>query len=262
MMLNEKAMLVSLNVTEWNPYRTDPKATDDTIKANGAKRGSGRFNKLLVDLYSVKQYRRAMGDARTFHYANTLPWSDTGARILPSQNYFEYVKAMRQLKANWEAAVSEFVREYPALIAQAESDLGGLFRRQDYPRADEVAAKFSFNIQVSPLPSSDDFRVDLGDDEVKAIQADIEARVTAQVQESVLDLWSRLQNAISHMVERLRGSDKIFRDSLVGNINELTDVLPKLNITGDPNLAKAISEAKAGLANLDPDTLRKNPGAC
>jgi hypothetical protein len=258
MKLNEKAMLVSLNIGEWSPYKADLTATQVTLRTYGAKNGCGKFNKRLVEHEAVKQYRRAMGDARTFHYANTLPWGDDGARILPSENYMAYMKKMREFQTTWENAVGGFVEEYPYLIERAQRDLSGLFNSQDYPTQRQIRAKFHFSTHISPLPDQGDFRVDLGTDEVSAIQADIEARVQAQVKESVNDLWGRLHKAIGHVVERLKGSDKIFRDSLVANIKELTDVLPRLNITGDAALARTIEEARAALADLDPQELREN----
>jgi len=260
MKINEKAMLVTLNISQWNARRADDKATDEILQANGARRGSGRFNKLLVSLASVKRYQRAANDARTFHYANTLPWDDEGARVLPSENYFAYTKKMRELQAHFQHAVDEFIGDYPSLIRQARQDLGGLFNPADYPSVDTVREKFRLETRVSPLPDSGDFRVSLGDDEVKAIQGDIEARVKAQVTTAIQDLWGRLHRAVNHLAEKLRDSDTIFRDSLVGNIKELTDVLPRLNITEDASLGQMINEARATLANLDPDTLRENEG--
>lgn len=258
MKLSEKAMLVDLNISQWNARRADEKATAEVIQANGAKANSGKFNKLLVDLASVKRYQRAANDARTFHYSNTLPWDDEGSRILPSENYLPYTKKIRQLQAAFYAAVDEFVREYPALIQQAKRDLGRLFNPGDYPAPAVVKSKFHFSTRVNPMPDAADFRVSLAGDEVKIIQDEIEQRVKDQVNAAVNDLWARLQGALSHLVEKLRNSEAIFRDSLIGNISELTDVLPRLNLTGDQNLGRIINEARAALANLNPDTLRKD----
>ena len=258
MKINEKAMLVTLIISQWAARHADLKATNEVLQANGARANSGRFNKLLVSLYSVKKYQRAVNDARTFHYANTLPWDDEGARILPSENFLAYTKKMRELQSLFQAAVDEFISDYPALIRQARADLGGLFNAADYPSSQVVRDKFQFSTHFSALPDSADFRVNLGDDEVKAIKADIEDRVNNQVKAAVEDLWGRLHRAVNHLADKLRDTDSIFRDSLVGNIKELTDVLPRLNITGDANLGQMIYEARAALANLDPSDLREN----
>jgi hypothetical protein len=164
---------------------------------------------------------------------------------------------MRELKSSFEAAVDEFIAEYPGLINRAQRNLNGLFSAEDYPDVGSLHSKFRFSVSVSPVPDSGDFRVSLSDDEVNQIKADIEARVKDSISSAMRDAWNRLYQAIKHMVEKLRDRDSIFRDSLVGNIAELCDVLPRLNLTGDSNLAKMIDEARLYLGSLDPEALRR-----
>lgn len=257
MNITEKAMLVNLSISQWTARRFDRKATNRVIEDFSAGPDSGRFNKLLVDLVAVKRYQKAANEARVFHYENTLPWGDDDSRILPASNYLPYTKKMRELRSSFEAAVDEFVSEYPDLINRAQRDLNGLFSPEDYPEVGSLHSKFRFSVSVSPVPDSGDFRVSLSQDEVEQIKADIEARVKDSVSSAMRDAWNRLYQAVKHMVEKLRDRDSIFRDSLVGNIAELCDILPRLNLTGDSNLAKMIYEAKMSLASLDPEILRK-----
>jgi hypothetical protein len=48
-----------------------------------------------------------------------------------------------------------------------------------------------------------------------------------------------------------------FRDTIVTNLVKLVDVLPKLNVTGDPELERLASEVRASLL-VDPQELRKS----
>lgn len=257
MKITEKAMLVRLSISQWTARRFDPKATTHVIEDYGARPDSGRFNKLLVDLEAVKRYQKAANEARAFHYGNTLPWGDDESRILPTDNYLNYTKKMRELRSVFEGAVDEFVAEYPRLIEKAQEDLNGLFSTEDYPAPESLSEKFNFSVSVSPVPDSGDFRVSLSDDEVEQIKADIEARVKDSITEAMRDAWDRLFRAVKHMAEKLQEPGAIFRDSLVGNIVELCDVLPRLNLTNDPNLNKIIKDARAALASLNPKALRK-----
>ena len=140
---------------------------------------------------------------------------------------------------------------------QAERDLNGLFSRKDYPDPVSLRDKFNFSVSVNPVPDSDDFRVSLSDDEVDQIKADIEARVKDSISSAMRDAWDRLYQAIKHMTEKLNDPKAIFRDSLVKNITDLCDLLPRLNLTGDPNLEKITTEARAALGALDPEDLRR-----
>jgi len=258
MNITEKAMLVRLSISQWTARRFDLKATNHVISDFGAKRDSGRFNKMLVDLDAVKIYQKAANEARTFHYDNTLPWGDDDSRILPAKNYIPYTKKMRKLKDSFEKSVDDFVSLYPGLIERAENNLNGLFNAKDYPSAADLDYKFRFSVNVSPVPDSGDFRVSLSDDEVDQIKSDIEARVRESVAAAMKDAWERLFKVLKHMVDKLRDQKAIFRDSLVKNIQELCDILPRLNLTDDKDLKKFIRETKQIISGLDPEILRKH----
>jgi hypothetical protein len=51
----------------------------------------------------------------------------------------------------------------------------------------------------------------------------------------------------------------VFRDSLVGNIEQLVDMLPGLNVLNDPDLDAIGKEVKARLLGYDLKDLRKKP---
>ena len=61
------------------------------------------------------------------------------------------------------------------------------------------------------------------------------------------------------MSEKLAGEQKqIFRDSLVGNVREMIDLLDKFNITGDPKMKQAKVQIEAVLSGITPDGLRED----
>jgi hypothetical protein len=133
-------------------------------------------------------------------------------------------------------------------------DLRGLFRPEDYSAPDELRSKFSFETKVMPLPDAGDFRVTLGEEEKERIKRQITAAVQASLQVASRDLWQRLYEAVSHLAERLQaykvteeGVENPFRNSVVTNLVKLVDVLPKLNVTGDPELERLASQVRASL---------------
>jgi hypothetical protein len=72
------------------------------------------------------------------------------------------------------------------------------------------------------------------------------------------DCWTRLHGVVSSMAERLSDPEKIFRDSLVENVVELVDLLPRLNLTGDSRLEDMRQVVAKKLTRHDPQTLREN----
>lgn len=256
MNINEKAMLVRLNISQWTARRFDFKATRKLIEDHGAKADSGRFNKLLVDNIEVKKYQHAANEARIFHYENTLPWGDDNSRILPADNYLKYTSKMRELKSKFEKAANDFIEEYPSLIQKAENDLSTLFKSSDYPAPHELTGKFAFDVSVVPVPTANDFRVSLSNDDLTRIKADIEGRVKDSVASAMSEAWKRLFTAVRNMAVKLSDDDAVFRNSLIGNIAELCDLLPRLNLTNDTKLAEIIEDARKALVPLDPKDLR------
>jgi hypothetical protein len=115
-----------------------------------------------------------------------------------------------------------------------------------------------------PLPDANDFRVTLGDEEKDRIKRQITESVQASLNIATRELWQRLYEAVSHLAERLSaykvtedGVEHPFRDSVVTNLVKLIDVMPKLNVTGDPELERLTAEVRTSLL-VDPKDLRKS----
>lgn len=265
--LTTRAMLADLTIRQWAARKHDRKVSDEVAEQHGSDRELGQFSKALVDKGALKPVQAAASALREFHYDNTLPWSDKGPRILPAANYFAYTAGVRDRRAKFEAAVGDFLNLYDAHISEAERRLGTLFKRAEYPTRDRLARLFEVRTYFEQLPDPNDFRVAVGDVEVARIRAEIEDRSRDAVQEATRSLWQRCHDAVSHMVERLNAyqrdpeTGKVtapFRDSLVENIRELVDLLPRLNITGDPELERMRQRIEASLTREEPQTLREN----
>ena len=136
--ISKKAMLARLSISTWSARRLDKTATEKIKNDFQTSNDAGRYNKSLIATNALKKVQSAAGDARTFHYQQTLPWNDDGARILPAANFFAYSEGMRKHKAAFQAAVSEFLTEYPALVEDAKIRLNSLFVQSDYPSTENI----------------------------------------------------------------------------------------------------------------------------
>ena len=256
-MITEKAMLASLHISCWSAMKHDKQVSKEVDEKYGGK-DAGRFNKVLANKDALKSIKAITGNARIFHQEQTLPWGERGERLLPSANYSHYSRQMRTYQQQFEDAVHEFVRDYHSVIWDARQSLGGLFRKEDYPDASDIRDKFAFRTSITPVPMSNDFRVNLGKDEVEAIKRDLENRIEKAHAAATQDLWKRLYDVVSHMVGRLSDPEAIFRDSLVDNIIKITELLPRLNINNDPQLDQMRRKIEESLCAYSPDQLRKN----
>ncbi|MDP8268875.1 MAG: DUF3150 domain-containing protein [Candidatus Tenebribacter davisii] len=256
-MLNEKAMIVYLNISFWTARKYDRKISQEVEDKYGANE-AGRFNKVLIAKEHLANIRKIISSARNFHYENTLPWNDHGGRLLPTTNYFDYVNAIRNFQDEYERETANFLSVYPNLKQDAHLRLSAMFKEEDYPDVATLRTKYAFTNQITPVPEAGDFRVNLTDEEVSSIKESLEDQVEESTQKAMNDLWQRLFKVVSHMLERLSDPDNKFKNTLVENIEGLCELLPKLNITNDPELDRAVQEIKTKLTANDSQTLRDN----
>jgi len=114
------------------------------------------------------------------------------------------------------------------------------------------------------LPDADDFRVSMGDEDRDRIKRQIADSIQASLRVGTRELWQRLYKVVSHMSQRMseystakEGEKPRLYDSMITNIVEIVDVLPKLNIAGDTELDRMASEVRRSLI-VDPKDLRKS----
>jgi hypothetical protein len=203
---------------------------------------------------------RIGGKIRDYHYRTTLPWGDNGDRLLPAKAYLDYTRAMRDLKAEAEQLKGEFLAKYPALVAGAQAHLGTLYDARDYPSAQDIASRFGVVVEFLPVPDAKDFRVDLAAADADAIREQIMDTVAARQSAANKECWGRLYTVLDNLRIVMTREKPIFRDTLVGNIEDLVSLLPKLNVTDDKVLDTICRDIARWLASgITPAELRKNP---
>jgi hypothetical protein len=102
----------------------------------------------------------------------------------------------------------------------------------------------------------DDIRISVSQQEVDRLKEEVEKNIYKKITDSTKDMWNRIREAVEHMYQRLSDKDAKFKKSLVENIRDLVDLLPRLNFTDDPDINEAIDDMKKLL--VDPDELRTN----
>jgi len=137
-------------------------------------------------------------------------------------------------------------------------ELNGLFREEDYPSVDKLRSKFALKLELLPIPSGEDFRVILSDEEQARIAREINDHVRQSLEKGTEDLWNRLKSVVSHLVKRLREPDARYHASLVTNLLDLVELMPRLNVNQDEDLDRFASELRNQLGTLTARDLKKN----
>ena len=254
--LDEKAMLVKLNIQQWTARKYDKKVTAEVKEMHHTVDEVGRFNKILIAQDEIRKIQQITTGARNFHYFQTLPWCDDGARILPAKNYDKYMTGMRKYREDFEKVVRSFIGDYPALIDEAKKRLNSMFSRDDYPDPKDIHTRYSYNVVIEPIPTATDFRVELNDSDISEISKDIAERTKTAQQNAMKELWQRLHEVVAKLHERIRDKDTIFKNTIIENISEVVDLIPALNIDNDAELNKMAKKVSESLCQYDPQTLR------
>jgi|SRR5579859_462402 len=273
--LSSKAMRCSLNIGVWSGYKYDREASEEIAEIHGAEKDAGRFNKRLLPRKDLHEITQIISQARRDHAFLTLPWTDDGYRMLPATTFMEHTETMKRRAAEFNAAVSRFVAGFETLVTN-QSRLGTLFNVEDYPGMrkegdklrlafpNELREWFSFGTSVLPLSDADDFRVSIGDQERERIKRQIADSIQASLIAGTRELWQRLYKVVSHMSVRMAeynaaeggNKPKLFK-SMIDNIVEIVDVLPKLNIAQNSELDRLADEVRRSLV-VDTKELRKS----
>src|ERR1700691_2369759 len=224
-MITERAMLAAVHISIWTAVKHDRKVSRDVADQHGAHQGAGRYNKqLLRGAEKLEALRTLAGQIRQHFYKITLPWSDEGYRLLPAHFYFELTTQMREFERAFSQSVEEFLEVYPAYIDQVRPELNGLFREEEQAR----------------------------------VAREIDESVRQSLNRGTRDLWARLADVVTHMVDKLNEPESRFHASLVTNVFDLVDLLPRLNVNQDEELNRFAAEFKDRLCNFSAHDLKKN----
>ena len=260
------AMLVNLNISVYSGRKQDKRTQDEitTSKGSGSKRAASVYKNLFAECKELDDITKFQARVRAEHYRLTMPWDDTGTRLLPTQALMEYKLTMNRYNAEFDRLVEAFLDKYDTLVAAAAFQLGTLFERSEYPLRGHVARRFSFDTTMMPLPTSGDFRLDIEAEVQQELIDQYETRVARQLAAANQDAWRRLHEVLTRMSTRLTvhedGKKSVFRDTTVTNAEELCDLLTKLNVTNDPALEKARQQLEAALQGITPKDLRESEG--
>ncbi len=240
----DRAVLVKFTKRTITQYKKDKAATATVESAYGVK--AGNYNKrLLQDSPIVEAANKAAQEAYQYYFDNTSPWLDEdGLRMLRADRILDFTQALNDRIAAAQSKFNEVVWNWSSIVHADVAKLGALGNYSDYPA--DVSDKFALSYALRPVPSGNDFRVNIPESELKKVEdAHKEAEKVA-----VKDAVSRIMQPVAAAAKRLaeftkgeqEGKKQRFHDSIILNIAEQSRQARMLNIMDDPELDKLCSE--------------------
>ena len=193
MSISSSAVLAELNISIWTANKLDKGATDSVLASNSASSGSAQVRKnLMAGTNKRKKIADYGARARLYHNQTTLPWSDKGSRLLPTSLFMEYKQNMNTIERNMNAMIQDFFDSYDDLVLDAKLHLGSLFNANDYPSIDSLKDKFGFKLVFSPLPESNDFRLDIPQMDMQELASKYESAFNDRLNDAMRENWDKL----------------------------------------------------------------------
>jgi len=250
------------------------KDAEEVIKSLKGDEGQIVSRKLFLNKNSpVQKYQQKANEMYQYHIANTLPCGDDATRLMKNSIYFEYTGRMRQSISELELLKQTIVGSeatYANVVCDDVTERNNHLTAQgkpatatqeDYLPFDEMARRLYVTWYPEPISTSGDFRFEIPDE----MKHRCDEQLAQMLEDAKADLYARMLAPMKAFVEKLTvpiGEDgSVFRNTLVSNLADLVDHLPRLNLDDDSRVAgaiKALSETIEPYAG-NPDALRESP---
>lgn len=240
----------------------------ETVKSEhrlGAQ--SGKWVKQLFPPQALEPIKKLDNEARAYFDSVTLPF-DKGIGILPAGLILECGDKMREFAGRRAVLVQDhFLAQWDQWVDWARAEHNGTFEPELY---DFYKAEKSFYFKTCPLPVPDSGHFCTTVSSLLGVDTQsVDIRVQDAMVEAQRELMRRLIEPVQAMATKLSETPKVdkktglpkddivFRDSLIGNIKEIVNLAPKLNIGGDPAIDAFVVDMEK-LTRYTPDTLRSD----
>lgn len=255
MTIHSSAMLVTLVVHRWGATKQDNKVSTE-VEAKHAATKAGKYVKYLIDKAELEEIQQLATAIRQYHISRTLAWTDGGQRILPSSLFMEYRQEVHNFKLKFFKARDDFLAKYPQLVQDARLRLGTMYDPMEYPEVSSLRNAFGIDVEFAPVPSANDFRIDMADEVKAELQEQVTADVNAKVERAVRGCWARAKDVLERIHAQCSQKNGRIFDSLMTNAQDLVDVLGGLNITNNQEIAQMEKDIRGII--VSPDAIRSN----
>jgi hypothetical protein len=270
MSIKNHALLVSLTVNKPQMTQKDSKATKDAEDANNAS-GAGHYRKDLYPKSLVQPILTVESSARAYIESVTYMW-ERGEYMLPTAKFMEFTERIGKYQVEFDQCVTAFFNNWSNVMTQAQTSQGELFDANAYPDLTDLKSDFRFRVNYRPVTDMSDFRVQMQNDELDSLRAEVEAATRESMNNMLRAPLERLKDVVQRLHEVTGKTDRevvnkktgvtdtrppIFRDSVVDNIMDeinllhaFADVMPD-NVL---SIAKSIADTTP-----HPQQLRDDP---
>jgi hypothetical protein len=271
--VQETCILAAVKCSALGLRRTDKKASTKIEIDSHAVEGAARVT--VSRLAGAEEHHReilkAQNAAKQALQARSMRFADEdGWRLLPNAQFEDLVQDIASCKADFDRAMDRLKNDAPEIIARAQRNIGTL--EVEVPTEEELVSSYALSTEFRPVPDAAQFR-NMPAAAAAKLSRQLERQLAQAVETAQVDVMKRFVGPLDAFIERMEAYDQrekdiangkevsragIFRDSVIGNIHEIYDVLGSFNFTGDDRLQE-LQNKLASFRKITPDVLRENP---
>lgn len=223
-----------------------------------ADKGRMKLSKELINAEEYEAIKSFFGELRAWVYSRTVPSFFKEGFQLTSPSAVEEIEArMKKAQGELAALVDKLMLVYPVKIDEARAALNSQFRQADYPTVDELRRMFSIGWNWISFSVPNNIPPEL----MEAEKSKMEQQFKDAGEQITEALRVGFQELIKHAAERLTpsedGKSKIFKATLISNVQEFIDTFSSRNLLGDNELQALVDKAQEILIGVSPEDLRK-----
>ena len=263
MAIQNKALLIKMTAKVFSPSKKDKNETMAVANKHNIDNNRINVSKKLLRSDTLKKITSVKNKLNNYLFDKEkgccLPWSSLGS-ILPTALYIDTVKKIDDIKNEFSELVKEFIENEYEKLVKADSGYDGLnslYNPADYPSKSELYKKFKLQVDFFEIPTGNDFRIDLNQDEIDILKNQIEEKNKEANKKITEECFRRLYTQIKKLSDKFKTDEK-YHSSILDNIKNLCGILPALNINNDAVLQNQIDIVKKELFNHSIDAIKKD----
>lgn len=260
------------DMSAYDEYRAKRNGQTKGGAVEAGKDANVKATKILLrseQLNAINEFLGAAKDKLCGRFGKALPSRiKEGLFVVKKSLVQEFEDELRAASAKVTQLTNEFCEsgEYQNAIGRARLNdvndpdnpgLGPLFNARDYPPDAKLKQCFGIEWQWLDLGVPEDLPAALRAEAAEKL----DRQMTQAAEEVRTALYAQLGEFLDHLVDKLTpspdGKAKIFRDSLVENVQSFCACFDSRNFLSDDRLSNLVAKSRAVLDGVTPDKLRK-----
>ena len=252
MSISKRALLVKVRVGSLGMTKSDAGAVDDLAFRNGADKSRLHVTKkVLPELATLKSLGTRISNLVR---RDSYPWEDSGLRIISVKAYRSLVDEVEKMADAYNQAAEKFcsISNYHRLMEQERVALGELFKEEDYPKPEDMRAKFFVKLDVFPVPdASDDWRLNVSEEAMREVKEAVSTSIKAGVQVALNAVATQFKGLTQSILDMFEDPDRRMTRSVVASTLQALEGLMKTSLIEDEEVDKCVDRLRSTLEAMD-----------